>query len=433
MYCTTCGKEIAEGEVCSCKRNTSAPPVPPVRPQFAQPQNGQVPPVPPARPQFVQPQNGQVPPVPPARPQFAQPQNGQVPPVPPARPQFAQPQNTQIPPMQSTPTFNTQSQQFNYQEPEKEPQFGKSTAQNMGNIFNQENMMKGKEIAQGAAQNAYGFWEVLKNLLGLSEADANENGDCYERNRQIAGDIIDYCEGETHVRQYHVANFRSRLQWLWAEGKVQVTNKRVIFRASGRSIIGKTNMQQEYIIDEIAGIGVAKGVRFSFFDFLLVLILLFPVCFTIFGGMTTGVFLQNKTLGYIFACILGGGGLVPFFTIPKKLFLKSLTCAASAGAFLAAARLGNGLFTLLGGVAFILAIISLFLFALKPSVSISIMSKAGTGSPISIYSVQHFRLEFAKEILPAVETDLAIKELGAIISDIQKLGDFGISKWKGKA
>ena len=34
------------------------------------------------------------------------------------------------------------------------------------------------------------------------------------------------------------------------------------------------------------------------------------------------------------------------------------------------------------------------------------------------------------EVLPTDETEKAIREIGAIINDIQKLGDYGIAKWK---
>ena len=33
-------------------------------------------------------------------------------------------------------------------------------------------------------------------------------------------------------------------------------------------------------------------------------------------------------------------------------------------------------------------------------------------------------------VLPSKDTDTAIKELGAMITDIQKLGDFAIEKWQ---
>ena len=34
------------------------------------------------------------------------------------------------------------------------------------------------------------------------------------------------------------------------------------------------------------------------------------------------------------------------------------------------------------------------------------------------------------EILPEIDAEKSIREIGALINDIQKLGDFGVEKWK---
>ena len=34
------------------------------------------------------------------------------------------------------------------------------------------------------------------------------------------------------------------------------------------------------------------------------------------------------------------------------------------------------------------------------------------------------------EVIPTDESETVIRELSALINDIQKLGDFGIDKWK---
>ena len=44
--------------------------------------------------------------------------------------------------------------------------------------------------------------------------------------------------------------------------------------------------------------------------------------------------------------------------------------------------------------------------------------------------MQHFRLQTAQELLPTAETETAIQEVGAIINDIQRMGDYGIKKWR---
>lgn len=114
-----------------------------------------------------------------------------------------------------------------------------------------------------AAQSGVSF----QNILRLNDPDYDRNTDYYERGKQIVPDLVAPCENEIPIRQYHVVDIRSRLQGLWAEGRIMVTNKRLLFRASGRSFIGRTRVEQEYELDEISGINISHGVRFSLFDF----------------------------------------------------------------------------------------------------------------------------------------------------------------------
>ena len=141
------------------------------------------------------------------------------------------------------------------------------------------------------------------------------------------------------------------------------------------------------------------------------------------------MFQQKAFLGYLFMFLFGIAGIAPFFLLKKKLLLKTLTCACAVGAFFIGSRMKDG-YNLFFIISFLIMLVALFFFALKPSVDVAIMSKAGTGSPIEINSTQHFKVAFAKDVLPAEDMQLANRELGAIISDIQKLGDYGIDKWK---
>ena len=90
-------------------------------------------------------------------------------------------------------------------------------------------------------------------------------------------------------------------------------------------------------------------------------------------------------------------------------------------------------------VALIQKIASDILFSFKPNLDFQVCSKMGSG-------VLHLRCErggFAgltpmigavftgyNEVLPTEQTNKAIREIGAMISDIQKLGDLAVEKWK---
>jgi hypothetical protein len=68
-----------------------------------------------------------------------------------------------------------------------------------------------------------------------------------------------------------------------AEGRIQVTNKRVIFRAAGRSIAGRTTLQHEFAIDEIAGIEAQNNFKFSFLYVVFAALIMALASFVIYG------------------------------------------------------------------------------------------------------------------------------------------------------
>ena len=269
-------------------------------------------------------------------------------------------------------------------------------------------------------------WIPLRKLIGIGEADHNDVEGCFERGKKIVPDLIAPCEQEIPIKQYQLCNARSRLRGLWQEGRIQVTNKRVIFRLSGRSWIGRAMSHTEFTIDEVAGVALSNGVRFALWDFLLgLLISMIALGFGSFFGR----------LPVFLAYILGIAAAAPFFLFKKKYYIKALFLAFSMGAITISA--GMSIFehpflakvgVFLTAVVLILYIIALFLFSLKPSLSIKVMTKCASDSPIAIWSAQ--TMVSVMEVLPGEDADVAIEELGSMITDIQKLGDFGIRKWK---
>jgi hypothetical protein len=103
----------------------------------------------------------------------------------------------------------------------------------------------------------------MKNRMGIGSPERNAT-DTYERGMQIIPSCISANENEIPVRQYNIAVLRNLLKFERAEGRMQVTNKRVIFRAVGRSVRGRTTLQHEFAIDEIAGIEAINNFKFSF-------------------------------------------------------------------------------------------------------------------------------------------------------------------------
>jgi len=134
--------------------------------------------------------------------------------------------------------------------------------------------------------------------------------------------------------------------------------------------------------------------------------------------------------------------------VPKdflfKLAVLGISLGASLGSILGSilgVSLGaspsdsiGALFLLFIPLAFILGIITLiclFLHFIRPNMVISIKNKMGSGEgPVDIRrkTIKSDSTGFA-EVIPTEETEGAIREIGAIIKDIQTLGDLGLQKW----
>ena len=142
------------------------------------------------------------------------------------------------------------------------------------------------------------FWESMKNRMGLDDPQRNAS-DRYERGQQIVPDSINPNEGEVPVRQYNIAVLRNLLRLERAEGRLQVTNKRVVFRASGISFRGRTTLHQEYAIDEIAGIEARNNYKLNFLYFIFSLLIIFAAYFIISQYGTAGnanpLYVQEST------------------------------------------------------------------------------------------------------------------------------------------
>jgi hypothetical protein len=145
-----------------------------------------------------------------------------------------------------------------------------------------------------------------------------------------------------------------------------------------------------------------------------------------------------RALMTIFGLILGIAGLTPFFMLNKKFGLKLFVLNFSILGFtLSLAASGFGFFNFLLILTNIILLICVFLFCFRPNLVISIKNKGGVEAAVDIRRDTIFTKRQEKgtgfsEIMPTNETESAIREIGAIITDIQKLGDLGLEKWAKK-
>ena len=167
--------------------------------------------------------------------------------------------------------------------------------------------------------------------------------------------------------------------------------------------------------------------------------------------------------------LLGIGCVIVSLPIARKFIWKSIFAAASSVGFIIAA--GGGILKMLGAggiwaillgwllpsqnsnsspnigsgvagvalfVTFLAVIYTLFCvvwYARRPTFAIAINSKGGSDTPISISGASGwgiFNVSAGKALTaePAEDAERMLQELGAVILDVQMLGDMGINKWK---
>lgn len=298
-------------------------------------------------------------------------------------------------------------------------------------------------------------WNDMKVRMGIDSAEMDQ-GDAYERNKKIIPDCIRENEGEIPVRQYEIATLQNRILFVpyaKAVGRIQVTNKRVIFRAPGKCFAGRTTLQQEFAVDEIGGIEMRREYAFNLWTMLL------GILTALLGGSSIAAVviwmgreaLRQDSVGIIvfLALLFGIGGCIPFFTVRNKWLMKILCLGVSffpmynVGKMLASMGYLSGagfnvILRFLSFFPFVFGVFSICVFAICPNLVLLVKTKGGEAAlDIKRKKVNIFGLGKGEEdhtgyaeIFPMNDVEKCIREIDAVINDIQKLGDFGVEKWK---
>ena len=298
-----------------------------------------------------------------------------------------------------------------------------------------------------------GFVKLCKTGLDKLKAVMSEKDDEFNI-RAVDGrfenglKIVDQCvvatDQEKCVRQYDIACMHTPLMKK-AYGRLQVTNKRVIFRAAGRTTVaGPIITEKEFALDEVGGIDIKNDYRFSW----LILLLSF-LAVSIFGGLYTAFFAwfmyatainrSNMSVNLfwpgLLATIVTIGTLYLVFVVVRRRILKTVALTICASSFIQMMFLcmnneKNAVFLLIVGAIFaVWSVIMLIISGIVDDLQIEIKIKGGHDA-ISI-SRQMFRKESSGFMIvkPWRDTNTAMQELGALIDDVRRLGDAGIQKW----
>lgn len=307
----------------------------------------------------------------------------------------------------------------------------------------------GKKLSDGEACNCSkrSVWESLLASVSNLTAVTKENEGFLERNKRVVPDSICANEGEVPIRQYRLARLRSKIRGQYAEGRLQVTSKRLVFRATGFSTLGKTIVQQEFDVAEISGVEVKKNNRVSIlnaFFCILLSLLVSSEMESIFDTMLV----KAEFLATFFSIILAAGACGLFLLLKDKQWLKLLAFAAAIGALIGTAGapispidivFGFELFSATNILIFVLSFgwfFALLRVCLVPDLTFTVKTKSASDvvqirrRVWGMFFKQPQEYIGFSEVLPWEDTDKAAEELGALINDLQTLGELAIDTWK---
>ncbi len=289
---------------------------------------------------------------------------------------------------------------------------------------------------------------MLLTRMGIGVPNEN-SANVFEKGQKIVPDIVKADENEVPVKEYDMAFLRSRIRGQYARGRLQITNKRILFRAAGMSYQGPIAQQYEFAVDEIAGVEIRKSNRISILNIFLCFWLNAMIMFIATGlshdfAEKMPVFASICTVFFAFSCI------IPFFVLRRKFWLKLIIMSFGLGALfglgsvmdISLSTLLNGLktnvFDYLYLIMFTVWVANVVLVSMVPDAIILIKVK-GAAEAISIRR-KLFATPFRQaveytgfgEVAPGRDFDKAVIEVGALINDLNTLGDLAVDKWKEK-
>lgn len=181
-------------------------------------------------------------------------------------------------------------------------------------------------------------------------------------------------EGEKIVKKYHC----TKLLWPRCNGYIVVTNKRVIFYGIG----DESRVVDEIDIDTVVGVKGFYGRKFDNRLLFLACILSILGCYVLCVGSES--YLLEDAFIPVGLSLLMLGFFVFYFLAYKKIFVLEIYASATS-----------------------------------PSISIGTLPNSFVGNS-ALLTIQG---------TVGLDTDLMLNEIGALIMDIKKLGEYALEKW----
>ena len=253
-----------------------------------------------------------------------------------------------------------------------------------------------------------------------------------EKEKNIVPDCVEPDLDEVPIKQYDIARLQTLIKGAFAEGRLQITNKRVLFRSAGNSILGPTSLQYEFSLEEIAGIEIRKEARFNFFSSVILLLLTLLIN-SILSPLFAPVY-SWKIVSTVFAIVLAVASVFLFFLLKDKKVLRHLILSVVLSGFVLGASTfkqltGTSVQSFMLKVALIVYIINFLYLAFAPNLVVNIKTKGGTPSveirrKDGFFSFQHNEYTGFAQVIPGPDTDAAMKEIGALIREVQQTGAY---------
>jgi len=260
-------------------------------------------------------------------------------------------------------------------------------------------------------------------------------------------------DSEAIIKKYHIAHLRNLLRVNRAAGYLELTNKRIIFKAENNFFNKKTIIRREHKIEGLAGIEAVSNYRFSFTRIVFGLITMLAMATLVAAGAIaathglpwaestainmmspplTGLFsyafegLQESwypdinPISLVIGLATGFGGVAMFLLLRNRLWLKLIFIGMTLGGFGASALTYNMFAFVLFIMSIAFAILGLVIFSWIPDLVISAITKEG--KIVRLVCARRYTdilhgtqgVGYA-EVAPTEETEVAIKELGTIL------------------
>jgi len=280
---------------------------------------------------------------------------------------------------------------------------------------------------------------------------------------KLIGKYLSPAEGEVVVRTYHCTNLSPvfALIGLKTDGYLTVTNKRVVYFAEGSSVYGAAGNSKRYDevpLADVANISLSRGTRFSFLRLLCgllfgqipagIITLILSGVLSVLGGADSGSNPYLLRFGVFLQLSVATLLVFRSLSIPRESVVRFMLAASGLSLVLSVPALalaqGSGVKLLPSIYQSAMTILSiplvcywlwcLYWFIRREYLTMAIRSKTNWPPSIRIAGVSWWgRINVAADLAygmaPAIDADAMFKELGAMVTDIQTLGDHGIKKW----